>query len=186
MFIIVGLGNPTKKYDKTRHNVGFDTIDILAKKLNIKLSSSFFRAKIGKGTIGSEKIILVKPQTFMNASGESIKPIAKFYRINPAKQLLVIYDDINLDVGKIRIRAKGSAGGHNGMKSIINNLQTEDFARVRIGVGHCSEDRDLIGFVLGHFSKEERVQVEEAMENATKAVFTIINEGVSKAQNDFN
>lgn len=186
MYIIVGLGNPTKKYEKTRHNVGFDTVDILAKKLNIKMSSSFFRAKIGKGLIGSEKILLVKPQTYMNSSGESVKPLVKFYKIDPAKKLLVIYDDIDLDVGKIRIRAKGSAGGHNGMKSIINNLQTEDFARIRIGVGHCPEDRDLIGFVLGHFNSDEREHVNQAMENATNAVFTIINESVTKAQNDFN
>ncbi len=186
MYIIVGLGNPTKKYEKTRHNVGFDTIDILAKKLNIKMNHTFFRAKIGKGSIGAEKVLLVKPQTFMNSSGESLRPLVKFYKADPAKKMIVIYDDIDLDVGKIRIRAKGSAGGHNGMKSIINNLKTEDFARVRIGIGHRPEKMDLVDYVLGHFNSEDRKEVESAMEKGVEAVFTIINEGVKKAQNDFN
>lgn len=186
MYIIAGLGNPTKKYEKTRHNVGFDTIDILAHQLNIKMSHTFFRAKIGKGSIGSEKVILVKPQTYMNSSGESLRPLVKFYKLDPTKKLLVIYDDIDLDEGKIRIRAKGSAGGHNGMKSIIENLKTEDFARIRIGIGHRPPEMNLVDYVLGHFSKEDRKKVEGAMENAAKAVYTIINEGVEKAQNDFN
>ncbi len=186
MYIIVGLGNPTKKFEKTRHNAGFDTLDILAKKLNIKMNHTFFRAKIGKGNIGSEKVILVKPQTYMNSSGESLKPLVKFYRGDPSKKLLVIYDDIDLDIGKIRIRAKGSAGSHNGMKSVIENLKTENFARIRIGVGHCPKELDLVDFVLGRFSPEERKTVETAMEEAANAVYTIINEGVEKAQNDFN
>lgn len=186
MYIIVGLGNPTKKYENTRHNVGFDTIDNIAKKLNIKITRSYFKSKLAKGVICGQKVLLVKPQTFMNSSGDAIRPLVKFYKINPAKELIVIYDDIDLDVGKIRIRAKGSAGGHNGMKSIIAQLDSEDFPRVRIGIGHKPENQDLVDYVLGHFSKDEREMLEGAIDNATKAVYTIINESVEKAQNDFN
>lgn len=186
MYIIVGLGNPSKKYEKTRHNAGFDTIDIIADKYNIRLGKTLFKALAGKGMIGTEKVLLVKPLTFMNLSGDAVRAVMKFYREDPKSHLIVIYDDVALETGKIRIRAKGSAGGHNGMKNIIANLQTEDFARIRIGIGPCPEPVDMIDFVLGRFDKDERIKLEEAMNKAKDAVETIIKEGVAKAQNDYN
>ena len=134
MYIIAGLGNPTREYEKTRHNVGFDTIDVLADKLNTSVDEKKFKGLYGKGIIAGEKVILLKPQTFMNLSGESVREAADFYKVDP-EHIIVIYDDISLDVGQLRIRKKGSAGGHNGIKNIIAHLGTQEFPRIKVGVG---------------------------------------------------
>ncbi len=156
MYIIAGLGNPTSQYEGTRHNVGFDVIDALADKYNISVDGRKSRAFIGKGIIEGQKVILVKPQTYMNLSGESIRGLVDYYKIDEEQELLVIYDDVSLDVGQLRIRKKGSAGGHNGIKSIIANLGTQVFPRIKVGVGEKPKKYDLADYVLGHFSKADR------------------------------
>lgn len=186
MYVIAGLGNPTAKYEKTRHNVGFDVIDVLAKKYNIKVTDSRNKALCGTGLIEGEKVMLVKPQTFMNLSGESIAAILNFYKLDAATQLIVIYDDITLEPGRLRIRKKGSAGGHNGIKNIIARTGTQDFMRIRVGVGEKPEGWDLADYVLSRFSKEERKAVEEAMEDAADAAVLMIHGEVDKAMNRYN
>ena len=156
MYLIAGLGNPTSQYANTRHNVGFDAIDYLAEANNISVDTKKHKALIGKGIIGGQKVILAKPQTYMNLSGESIAEIINYYNIDPETELLIMFDDISLDVGRMRIRAKGSAGGHNGIKSIISMTGTQNFSRIKIGVGEKPAYMDLADYVLGHFSKEER------------------------------
>ena len=151
MYIIAGLGNPTAQYEGTRHNVGFDVIDALADKYNISVDGRKNRAFIGKGIIEGQKVILVKPQTYMNLSGESIRGILDYYKIDEEEELIVVYDDISLDVGQIRIRKKGSAGGHNGMKNIIAHLGHNVFKRVKVGVGEKPKQFDLADYVLSHF-----------------------------------
>ena len=185
MYIIAGLGNPTDKYEKTRHNVGFDTIDILAKDLGVTMGKSIFKALVGKTMIGSEKVLLVKPLTFMNLSGNAIRAIMHFYKSDVSK-LVVIYDDVDLDVGRLRIRKKGSAGGHNGMKSIIAQVGSEEFCRIRVGIGHRPEEIDMINYVLGRFSKEDRIQVEDAMDRAAKAAKAVVTDGCDIAMNKYN
>ncbi len=186
MYIIAGLGNPTKQYEKTRHNAGFDTIDLLADKYQISMSQTKYKAVCGTGIIAGQKVMLIKPQTFMNNSGESIGAFLKFYKLDPAKQLLVIYDDISLEPGSLRVRMKGSAGGHNGIKSIIAHAGTQDFARIKIGVGQKPAGWDLADYVLGHFSKEERAEVEDAMKDAAAAVELIVSDEAGQAMNLFN
>lgn len=186
MYIIAGLGNPTKKYEKTRHNVGFEVIDRLAEKYNINVTDNRHKALCGTGIIEGQKVLLVKPQTFMNLSGESIGAILNFYKIEPETNLIVVYDDISLEPGKLRIRKKGSAGGHNGMKSIISHTGTQEFQRIKVGVGEKPKNWDLADYVLGRFSKQEREQVEEAFEKAADAVSYIINGETEKAMNLFN
>lgn len=186
MYIIAGLGNPSAKYEKTRHNVGFDVIDVLAGKYNINVTEKKNRALCGTGIIAGQKVLLVKPQTYMNLSGESIGAILNFYKLDPASQLIVIYDDISLTPGKLRIRRKGSAGGHNGIKSIIAHAGSQDFARIKIGVGEKPEGWDLADYVLGRFSKEERSQVEEAMKDAADAVALMVSGEMDKAMNRYN
>ena len=186
MFIIAGLGNPTLQYEGTRHNVGFDVIDMLADRYNISVDGRKGRALIGKGMIGGQKVLLVKPQTYMNLSGESIAEVMAFYKLDPAEDLIVIFDDISLSPGNIRIRAKGSAGGHNGIKSIIAETGSSDFARIKVGVGEKPEGWDLADHVLGHFSKEERACVEEAIENACTAAAYMAGGEISRAMNEFN
>ena len=186
MYLIAGLGNPTTKYESTRHNVGFDVIDMLAKKYNIKLTENKHKALCGIGMIDGEKVMLAKPQTFMNASGESISAIVNFYKLDPATQVIVIYDDITLVPGKLRIRKKGSAGGHNGIKNIIARVGTQDFMRIRVGIGEKPEGWDLADYVLSRFSKEERRAVEEAMEDATGAAVLMIHGEADKAMNCYN
>ncbi len=186
MYVIAGLGNPTAKYDKTRHNVGFDVIDVLAEKYNIKVTENKNKALCGTGIIEGEKVMLVKPQTFMNLSGESISAILNFYKLDAATQLIVIYDDITLAPGKLRIRKKGSAGGHNGIKNIIAHTGTQDFMRIRVGVGEKPEGWDLADYVLSRFPKEERKEVEEAMEKAADAATLMLHGEVDKAMNLFN
>lgn len=186
MYIIVGLGNPGRQYAHTRHNAGFDTIDILAEKYGISLDMKKHKALCGKGMIEGQKVVLAKPLTFMNLSGESVRELAGFYKIDPEEELIVIYDDISLEPGQLRIRAKGSAGGHNGMKSIIAHLGTQVFKRVKIGVGEKPKGYDLADYVLGHFSKAEREAVEEAFGRAAKAVVCMMNDGMERAMNEYN
>jgi PTH1 family peptidyl-tRNA hydrolase len=186
MYIIAGLGNPSREYAHTRHNAGFDIIDILANKNNISIDTVKFKALIGKGMIGSEKVILVKPQTYMNLSGESLREVVDYFKIDPADGLIVIYDDIYLDPGNIRIRKNGSAGGHNGMKSIIGCLGTQDFARVRIGVGEKPKGYDLADYVLSHFSPDEREDMQDGMIKAVSAVEKILAGDIDGAMTEYN
>lgn len=186
MFIIAGLGNPTLQYEGTRHNVGFHVIDVLADKYNISVDGRKNRAYIGNGMICKRKVLLAKPQTYMNLSGESIRGLLDYYKADPEDELLVIYDDVSLDVGQIRVRKKGSAGGHNGIKNIISNLGTEVFLRIKVGVGEKPKDYDLANYVLGHFSKAERELMEESYVRAVRAVETILEEGVEPAMNLYN
>ena len=186
MYIIAGLGNPTSQYEGTRHNAGFDVIDVIAEKYNISVDGKKNRAYIGKGMIEGQKVILAKPQTYMNLSGDSVGEMAQFYKI-PPENIIVINDDISLDVGRIRVRPKGSAGGHNGLKSIIYRLNSDTFPRVKMGVGAPKhEDYDLADFVLGRFTKEEIPVMEDAIVKAEKAVAEIIKNGVQSAMNKYN
>lgn len=186
MFIIAGLGNPTLQYEGTRHNVGFDVIDRLSDKYNISVETRKSRAYIGKGIIGGHKVILVKPQTYMNLSGESLKGIVDYYKVDEESELLVIYDDISLGAGQLRIRKKGSAGGHNGIKNIISNLGTDVFMRIKVGVGEKPKKYDLADYVLSHFSKEERPLMEEGYADAADAAEMILNGEVEAAMNKYN
>ena len=186
MYIIVGLGNPGKQYENTRHNVGFQVIDKIAEKYNIAVDAKKGRAYVGKGIIEGQKVLLVKPQTYMNLSGESVGGIVNYYKIDPESDLLVIYDDISLDVGQLRIRKKGSAGGHNGIKSIIAHLGTTVFPRIKVGVGEKPKNYDLADYVLGHFSKQERELMEEGYEHASDAVEQIVQGEIEAAMNVFN
>ncbi|WP_454052564.1 aminoacyl-tRNA hydrolase [Clostridium sp. Marseille-Q7071] len=183
MYLIVGLGNPGDKYDKTRHNVGFDIIDLFAQKYNISINRIKFKGIYGETTINGEKVIVLKPQTFMNLSGESVREVCDFYKI-PNNNIIVVYDDISLDIGTVRIRQKGSAGGHNGIKNIISHLSTEAFPRIKIGVGQPKYD--LVDHVLGKFSKEERELLEKTFEPSVQAIETIITNGIAEAMNKFN
>lgn len=186
MYVIAGLGNPDKKYENTRHNIGFDAIDALAQKYDIDVSARKHRAFCGKGIINGHKVVLVKPQTYMNLSGESLRSVLEYYKADPESELLVLFDDISLDAGRIRIRKKGSAGGHNGIKNIIANLNTQDFARIKIGVGEKPKGMDLADYVLGHFSKAEREAVDEAVQNAVEAVADILDGNTDAAMNRYN
>jgi PTH1 family peptidyl-tRNA hydrolase len=186
MFIIVGLGNPTAEYAGTRHNVGFDVIDQIADKYNISVTERKHRAFCGKGIIGGQKVILVKPQTYMNLSGESVRSVLDFYKVDVETELLVIFDDISLDVGQLRIRKKGSAGGHNGIKNIIQHLGTNVFHRIKVGVGEKPKGYDLADYVLGHFSKGEKEQMEDGYKKAVNAVELMLQGEVDAAMNEFN
>ena len=186
MYIIVGLGNPDKQYEGTRHNAGFDVIDHLAEKYNISVDTKKHRAYIGKGVIEGQKVILAKPQTYMNLSGESVFSMTDYYKVAPEEELLVIYDDISLDVGQLRIRKKGSAGGHNGIKNIIAHLGTMDFPRIKVGVGEKPKGYDLADYVLGKFSKGERELMEEGYQNAVEAVAAIVQGNIEQAMNQYN
>ena len=186
MFLIVGLGNPEKKYDKTRHNIGFDTIDALADKYNISMNEKKHKALCGTGVIDGVKVLLAKPQTYMNLSGDSVAEIVNFYKIDPEEEMIVIFDDISLAPGNIRVRKKGSAGGHNGIKSIIARTGTQNFMRIKVGVGEKPAGWDLADHVLGRFGSNERKLVEEAQERACKAVEMILADSVDAAMNQFN
>lgn len=185
MYVIVGLGNPGLKYDRTRHNVGFETIDKFAAKHNIKLDKEKFKAILGEGNINGEKVVLVMPLTYMNLSGESVQAVLAWHKVTPDK-LIVVYDDISLDVGNVRTRPKGSAGGHNGMKNIISMIGNDNFPRVRVGVGDKPKDWDLADYVLSQFSKEERFLIEQATDKACMVIETIIKDGIDKAMNLYN
>ena len=186
MFVIAGLGNPKKEYDNTRHNIGFAFIDALAEKYSISVMDVKHKALTGKGIINGQKVILVKPLTFMNLSGESIRPISDYYKIDTAKELIVISDDISLPPGQIRIRKKGSAGGHNGLKNIIQHLGNEEFQRIRIGVGEKPKGYDLADYVLGHFSKEEQPLRQEGIKRAMEAAALMLEGDIDRAMNEFN
>lgn len=186
MFIIAGLGNPTLQYEGTRHNVGFDVIDTLADRYNISVDTRKSRALIGKGMIEGHKAILVKPQTYMNLSGESIRSLVDYYKVDEESELLVIYDDVSLGVGQLRIRKKGSAGGHNGIKSIISELGTDVFLRIKVGVGEKPKKYDLADYVLGHFSKAEKEQMQEGYQKAAEAVSMILDGETEAAMNQYN
>lgn len=183
MYLIAGLGNPGKQYAGTRHNVGFMAIDRIADALSISVNRLGYKAIYGDGFINGEKIILAKPQTFMNLSGESVRAIADFYRI-PAENVIIIYDDMALPVGKIRIRERGSAGGHNGMKSIISHLGTQEFPRIRVGIGEPPHSG--VDFVLSSFSKEERPDIDEAVSKMDKIIKMVLEHDVAYAMNIFN
>lgn len=186
MVIIAGLGNPTKEYEHTRHNVGFDTIDCIADQYGISINEKKYRALVGKGMIEGQKVILLKPQTFMNLSGESIRAAVDFYKVDEKEELIVIYDDISLPPGQLRIRKKGSAGGHNGIKNIIAHLGHDTFMRIKVGVGEKPAGYDLADYVLGHFSKEDRTIMDDAFKEATEAVKMMITDGPDAAMNAFN
>ena len=186
MFLIVGLGNPEKKYDKTRHNIGFDTIDALADKYNISMNEKKHKALCGTGVIDGVKVLLAKPQTYMNLSGESVRELVNYYKVDPESELIVVYDDISLAPGQIRIRKKGSAGGHNGIKNIIANLGTDHFMRVKVGVGEKPKNWDLADYVLSPFTKDERPLVNLAIEHAAKAIEQMLNGDVDAAMNEYN
>lgn len=185
MYIIVGLGNPGKKYEHTRHNAGFDVLDILAEEYDIKIDKIKHKALIGEGRIGSEKVVLVKPQTYMNLSGESVQSVFQFYKVD-MDHLIVVYDDIDLDIGKLRIRKKGSAGSHNGMKSIIKCLGSQDFTRIRVGVSKPEPNRDLADFVLSRVPKYQADDMRSGLEKAVKTVEEIIRTDIDMAMNKYN
>ncbi len=185
MYIIAGLGNPGREYEGTRHNVGFMALDQLADRLGIEIGEKAHRALIGKGRIEGKRVLLVKPQTYMNRSGESLRQVLDYYKEEPSS-LIVVYDDISLDPGAIRIRGKGSAGGHNGVKSIIAHLGTQEFARIRIGVGAKPPRMDLADYVLGHFSGDDMRRIEEACRDGAAAAAVMITEGIETAMNRFN
>ena len=186
MFIIAGLGNPTSQYEGTRHNIGFDVMDALAEKYNISISEKKHKALCGKGVIEGEKVLLVKPQTYMNLSGESIAEILNYYKLDAEEDFLVVFDDISLAPGNIRIRKKGSAGGHNGIKNIIAMTGTQNFKRIKVGVGEKPKGWDLADYVLGRFSDEDRQKVNDAIEDAIGAVSMILRGETDQAMNCYN
>ena len=186
MYIIVGLGNPTKEYDNTRHNIGFAAIDMLADKYGINVTEVKHKALLGKGVINGSKVILVKPMTYMNLSGEAVRAVIDYYKVDEEEELLVIYDDISLDVGQLRVRKKGSAGGHNGIKNIIAHLGHDTFKRIKIGVGEKPKGYDLADYVLGHFSKEDFTVLKEGMERVDGAVNLILEDKIDDAMNRYN
>ncbi len=186
MFLIVGLGNPGRQYEHTRHNVGFDVMDAIAEKYNISISEKKHKALCGKGVINGVKVVLAKPQTFMNLSGESVESLLSYYKLDPEEEMLVIYDDISLAPGNLRIRKKGSAGGHNGIKNIIAQTGTQNFLRIKVGVGEKPKGWDLADYVLGRFDEEERAAVEEAIGHAVLAAELMLQGEVDAAMNEFN
>lgn len=186
MFVIAGLGNPGKKYEKTRHNIGFDVIDALADQYNIPVKDKKHQALVGSGVIAGVKVMLVKPQTYMNNSGESIAEVMNYYKLDMETDFLVVFDDISLNPGNIRVRKKGSAGGHNGIKSIIACTGTQNFMRVKVGVGEKPQGWDLVDHVLGHFSEEDRAKAESAIEDAAAAVSLIVGQEIEQAMNIYN
>ena len=186
MYLIAGLGNPTKQYEHTRHNIGFDTITYLADHYHISMNTKKFQGICGSGYIEGQKVLLLMPQTYMNLSGQSVSEAAAFYKLDPAAEVIVIYDDIALEPGNIRVSKKGSAGGHNGIKNIIAHLGTQEFQRIRIGVGEKPKEYDLADYVLGRFSAEDRKLVEEAFANAADAVRLMVQGKTDEAMNLYN
>ena len=186
MYIIVGLGNPGKEYQNTRHNIGYDVIDKLAEAENISVLEKKHKAIIGKGMVAGQKCILAKPVTYMNLSGESVREMLDYYKVDEEDELIVISDDISLDVGQLRVRKKGSAGGHNGLKNIIAHLGHDTFMRVKMGVGEKPKGWDLADYVLGHFSGPERKMMDEAAERAVEAIRMMITDGADVTMNRFN
>jgi PTH1 family peptidyl-tRNA hydrolase len=186
MFLIVGLGNPGKKYEGTRHNIGFDVIDVLADEEKIRVITGKHRALVGSGSLNGKKVLLAKPVTYMNLSGESVRALAEYYKVDVSREMVVISDDVSMPVGQLRIRKKGSSGGHNGLKSIIEQLGRDDFIRLRIGVGEKPVGYDLADYVTGHFDAQERKVMREAAHQAGLAVRMIIDADADQAMNHFN
>lgn len=185
MYLIVGLGNPEPEYNKTRHNMGFDVINKLAKKYNINLNKNNFNAIYQNAIIEGEKVILVKPQTYMNSSGESVKQFVDFYKI-PIENVLVIYDDMDTEIEKIRIRSKGGPGSHNGMKSLIEKLNSEEFPRIRVGIGRPKNEFDRIDYVIGHINEDEYKSLEIGQNKAVDAISYFIKNGIDNTMNKYN
>ncbi len=185
MYLIAGLGNPSRTYEGTRHNIGFTMIDAIGNKFGIDVTTKKHKALVGRGIIDGMRVILAKPQTYMNLSGESIREIADFYKIEP-ENIIVIYDDISLDVGQLRIRKKGSAGGHNGIKNIIAHLGTQEFPRIKVGIGNKPEGWDLADYVLSKYSKAEQEALEEASEGVIGAVKLMLMDDIEAAMNKYN
>ncbi len=185
MYIIVGLGNPSREYEATRHNIGFDAITRISDTYQIPLNMKKHKAICGSGFIEGQKVILAQPQTYMNLSGESVRELSDFYKVS-AENIIIIYDDISLDVGQIRVRPKGSAGGHNGIKSIINHLGTQEFPRIRIGVGNKPNGWDLADYVLGRFPREEEPVVRFALGRVAEACTDLMMQGIAYTMNLYN
>lgn len=185
MYLIIGLGNPEKDYSNTRHNMGFNAINKLAKQYEIEVTKNKFKGLYGSGMIEGEKVILLKPQTFMNLSGESIKEIVQFYKIE-IEQIIVIYDDIDIAPGVIKVRKTGGAGTHNGMKSVIHELNTQNFKRIRVGIGMPEEKKELIQYVIGAIPEEDKEKLDKGTDLAKEAVIEIIKNGIDIAMNKFN
>lgn len=185
MYIIAGLGNPTKEYDRTRHNVGFSVIDVLADRYRIDVSERKHKALCGRGVIEGQKVVLMKPQTFMNLSGESIRAAVDFYKVEP-EDIIIIYDDVSLEPGQLRIRLKGSAGGHNGIKNIIAHLGTQEFPRIKVGVGEKPPRMDLAAYVLSRFSQGEQKLMDDAFSEAAGAAVMMMTDGADRAMNHYN
>jgi len=185
MYLIVGLGNPGKEYEYTRHNVGFMVLDLLSQKLNTHIKKAKFKGLIGETNLKGEKLLLLKPQTYMNLSGQSVLDAVSFYKI-PIENIIVIYDDMDLPVGRLRIRPEGSSGGHKGMESIIYQLSSDAFPRIRVGIGRPDGEKDTISHVLGRFHGEEEDKIKAVLNAACEAALTIIESGVNEAMNKFN
>lgn len=185
MYLIVGLGNPETDYAKTRHNMGFDVINILAKENNIDVNKTKFNGLYGTGTIENEKVILLKPQTFMNLSGDSIVQFVNFYKLN-LEQVIIICDDLDTNIGEIRIRKKGGAGTHNGMKSIVSVLNSQDFPRIRVGIGMPQNKENLIQYVIGHIPNEEYEMLQNGVKKAADSIYEILKNGIDIAMNKYN
>ena len=185
MYLIVGLGNPENEYSHTRHNMGFDTINQIAKNNNIQITKNKFKGILENTIIQNQKVILLKPQTYMNLSGQSVKEVAEFYNLKP-EEIIVIYDDIDIEKGHIKIRKKGGAGSHNGMKSVVEELQSTDFARIRVGIGQPEFKSDMINYVIGKVPQEEQEILQKGVETAAKAVEEILKNGIDIAMNKFN
>ena len=185
MYLIAGLGNPSRTYEGTRHNIGFTMIDAIGNKFGIDVTTKKHKALVGRGMIDGMRVILAKPQTYMNLSGESIREITDFYKIEP-ENIIIIYDDISLDVGQLRIRKKGSAGGHNGVKNSIAHLGTQEFPRIKVGIGNKPEGWDLADYVLSKYTKAEQEALEEASEGVIGAVKLMLADDIEAAMNKYN
>lgn len=183
MYLVVGLGNIGKEYESTRHNIGFDVVDAIADKYNIQLNRQKFKGIYGEGRIGQEKVVLLKPSTYMNLSGESVREAVNFYKLGK-ENIIVIYDDMSIEIGKLRLRSKGSAGGHNGIKNIISNLSSDEFFRIKVGIGQT--DKDVVNYVLGKFSNREREIIDKVIDVAVDATTNVISQGMQNAMNKFN
>jgi aminoacyl-tRNA hydrolase len=186
MYIIAGLGNPDRKYAGTRHNIGFDVITYLSDKYDISLSKTGFKSKLGQGFIDGEKVLIMKPQTYMNLSGEAVGEAVNFYKADAASELIIVQDDIDLEPGNIRIRSKGSAGGHNGIKSVISHIGGNEFVRIKVGVGGKPEGRDLADHVLSGFDRDTEPLIRKVIEKAGEAIVTVMKEGAEAAMNKYN
>lgn len=185
MYLIVGLGNPEKDYSNTRHNMGFNVVNQLARQYDIEINKNKFQGLYGNGMIEKEKVILLKPQTFMNLSGKSIREIIQFYKIE-MEQLIVIYDDIDIEAGEIKIRKAGGAGTHNGMKSVVQELNSQNFKRIRVGIGKPERKEDLMEYVIGAIPKEEKEKLDKGIQLAKEAIIEMIKNGIDTAMNKFN